>query len=55
MDDADSYLDPLAGGRHLPLRGNPPDDSNQDEHERNIGGAMTFAATPPDHNGNRSS
>ena len=38
----------------MPLRGNPPDDSNQDEYERNIGGAMTFAATPPDYNGNRS-
>jgi hypothetical protein len=27
----------------LPLRGNPPDDSDQDRDERQKGGAMTFA------------
>jgi hypothetical protein len=54
MDGDDSYLDSLAGGWPLPLSGNPPDDSNQNHDERQRGGAMTFAATPPDYNGNRS-
>jgi hypothetical protein len=54
MEGDDSYLDSLAGGRHLPLSGNPPGDSNQNHDERQRGGAMTFAATPPDYNGNRS-
>ena len=53
MDEYDSYLDSLAGERHLPLRGNPLDDSNQNLYEKQRGGAMTFAATPPDYNGNR--
>ena len=54
MDEYDSYLDSLAGGRLVPLRGNPPDDSNQNHDEQRRGGAMIFAATPPDYNGNRS-
>jgi hypothetical protein len=46
-DDNNSYLDSLAGGRPLPLSGNPPNDSNSDHCERQRGTAMTFAAAPP--------
>jgi hypothetical protein len=34
----------------LPLSGNPPDDSNQNQDYRHVGRAMTFAATPLDFN-----
>jgi hypothetical protein len=54
MVEYDSYLDSLTGGRHSPLSGNLPDDSNHNQSERQRGGAMAFAATPPDYNGNRS-
>jgi hypothetical protein len=53
MDECDSHLGSLAGGQPLPLTGNPSDDSNQNHCERQRGGVMTFAATPPhqpDHN-----
>jgi hypothetical protein len=53
MNDHDDYLDSLAGERHVPLRGNPPFDSNQDLSEREgartmVGRGMAFATTPPD-------
>jgi hypothetical protein len=34
----------------LPLSGNPPDDSNQNQDDRHAGRAMAFAATPPEFN-----
>ena len=56
MDDDDDYLDSLRRERRLPLRGNPPEDSNSDRFERQVdggnGNGMAFAATPPDF-GNR--
>ena len=48
--DDDDYLDSLLGERsRLPLRGNPPGDSNYDLDEgRQVGGARAFATTAPD-------
>ena len=48
--DDDDYLDSLRGGRsRLPLRGNPPGDSNLDLNEGQVGGGpRAFAATAPD-------
>jgi hypothetical protein len=49
---ADDYLDSLTGGRHLPLRGNPPEDSNLYDlstlSKDAVSRAHALAATPPD-------